>query len=357
MKKHVLAAGIAGLLTAPMVHAQGSVTLFGIVDAAVRHVDNQGRGSISSLVSGSNATSRIGLRGAEDLGDGLSASFHLEHGLLLDTGSTASGDKFWDRRSTVSLSSKSLGGIRLGRDFVPTYRNWSRYDPFSYVGVARSSDFFSSSPTGPIRSAFGTNNNTTVRADNAVQYLLPKLGGLEGEVMVAAGEGGDATAGRAKVIGARLGYSTKAFGVSAATMQSQNSLTTAGKFHDTAVGGNYAIGPVELTAAWRQLKYDAAKQTNLLIGATATFGPHVVKASWHKVNMAGSVGTTNLDANDATKLGLGYVYNLSKRTAVYSSLARISNDDGARFTIPGGPSGLLAGASSTGYELGVVHRF
>ncbi len=357
MRNYVLAAGIAGLSIVPMAHAQGNVTVFGIADAAVRHVDNQDRGSISSLVSGSNATSRIGVRGVEDLGGGLSASFHLEHGLLLDTGSTASSSKFWDRRSTVSLVSKSLGEIRLGRDFVPTYRNWSRYDPFSYVGVARTSDFFSSSPSGPIRSAFGSNDNTTVRADNAVQYLLPKLNGIEGEVMVAAGEGGDVTVGRTKVVGARLGYSTKAFGLSAATMQSENSLTTVDKFRDTAVGGNYILGPVELTAAWRQLKYDVAKQTNLLIGATATFGLHVVKASWHKVNMEGRAGTTNVSANDATKLGLGYVYYLSKRTAAYSSLARISNDGGARYTIPGGPSGLLGGGSSTGYELGLIHRF
>lgn len=140
-------------------------------------------------------------------------------------------------------------------------------------------------------------------------------------------------------------------------MESENSLTTASKFRDTAVGGQTTVGPVGLTAAWRQLKYGAAKQTHLLIGATATFGAHVVKASWHKVNMEGSVGATNVSANDATKLGLGYVYNLSKRTAAYSSLARVSNNGGARYTIPGGPSGLAAGASSTGYEFGVIHRF
>lgn len=357
MKKQFLAVSIAGLFITPMAYAQGSVTVFGIADAAVRNVHNQGLDSVSSLVNGSNSTSRIGFRGVEDLGGGMSAGFHLEHGLLIDSGTTASATKFWDRRSTVSIASKTMGEIRLGRDFVPTYRNWSRYDPFSYVGVARSSDLFSSTPVGPIRSAFGTNNNTTVRADNAVQYLLPKMGGLEGEAMVGAGEGGDATAGRAKLFGVRIGYATKTFGVSAATTQSENSLTTLGKFKDSAIGGSFKAGPVEMSAAWRQMRYASVKQTNLLIGAEATFGPHVVKASVQKVDMDGTVGAAIADANDATKIGLGYVYNLSKRTAVYTTLARINNDGAARYTIPGGTAGLAPGGSSTGYEAGLIYKF
>lgn len=357
MKQNHIVIAAAGLVVAPLAQAQGNVTLYGIVDLAARSVDNQGPGSVKSLVSGSASTSRIGLRGTEDLGGGLNASFNLEHGLAADTGAASGGTRFWDRRATVSLASKDLGELRLGRDFVPSYRNWSRYDPFSYVGVARSADLLSNSPVGPINAAFARNDNTTVRADNAVQYLLPKLGGLEGEVMVTAGEGGDASAGRAKLVGIRLGYASKAFGVSAATTTSQNSLTTDGKFKDTAVGGSYTLGAVELSAAWRQMKYSTSKQTNVLIGAVGTFGLHVVKASWNRVDMDGRVGTTQVGANDADKLGLGYMYRLSKRTSVYTTVARISNDGAAKYTIPGGPSGMVAGGSSTGYEAGLIHRF
>ena len=117
--------------------AQSSVSISGIMDLAVRSVSNEGVGSMKSMVSGSNSTSRIIISGREDLGDGLSAGFHLEHGILADTGGTAVGNKFWDRRSTVSIASKTLGELRLGRDFVPSYTNWSRYDPFAYVGVGR----------------------------------------------------------------------------------------------------------------------------------------------------------------------------------------------------------------------------
>ena len=111
--------------------AQSSVTVSGIVDAAARHVSNEGVGSLRSMVSGSNSTSRLVFSGREDMGGGLAAGFHLEHGFLVDSGNPASADKFWDRRSTVSLSSTTLGELRLGRDFVPSYVAWSRSDPFS----------------------------------------------------------------------------------------------------------------------------------------------------------------------------------------------------------------------------------
>ena len=338
--------------------AQSSVSVTGIVDLAGRHVSNDGVGSIKSLVSGSNSTSRLVFSGREDLGGGLSAGFHLEHGLLADTGTQAAADKFWDRRSTVSLASTSLGEARLGRDFVPSYVVWTRYDPFSYVGVARSANLVSVTPTGPIRSAFSTNPNTTVRSDNAAQVLLPGgLGGVEGGVLVAAGEGGDAASGRAKVLGIRLGYAAKSFGVSAATTSSENNLTTAGRFKDSVLGAHVDVANVKVSAAWRQFKYDQAKQAMVLLGAVATWGQHELKASWLKADLSGRVGANVIDSNDASQFGIGYVYHLSKRTAVYTTAANVSNDGAARYVITDGPAGMAGGGTSRGYEAGIRHRF
>lgn len=357
MNRHLIAACAACACAGPA-WAQGSIAVSGIVDLAARHVGNEGVGSIKSLVSGSNATSRLIFSGREDLGAGLSASFHLEHGLLADTGTQAAADKFWDRRSTISLASQSLGEARLGRDFVPSYTVWSRYDPFSYVGVARSANMVSATPVGPIRAAFGANPNTTVRTDNAAQFLLPGgLAGVEGGLLAAAGEGGDVASGRAKVFGIRLGYAAKGFGVSAATTRSENGLTTAGKFSDSAIGGQVEVASVKLSAAWREFRYDQAKQALLLLGAVGVWGPHEVKASWVKAELSGRVGTTTIDGNDASQWGIGYVYNLSKRSAVYATAARVSNDGAARYVISDGPAGMAAGGSSRGYEAGIRHRF
>jgi predicted porin len=357
MNRNLLAA-CAVCACATSAAAQSSVSVSGIVDLAGRVVSNEGVGSIKSLVSGSNATSRLIFSGREDLGGGLSAGFHLEHGLLADVGAQAAVDKFWDRRSTVSLASNSLGEVRLGRDFVPSYTVWTRHDPFSYVGVARSANLVSATPVGPIRAAFGTNPNTTVRSDNAGQFLLPgNLGGIEGGLMAAAGEGGDVASGRAKVLGIRLGYVAKSFSVSAATTTSENSLTTTGRFKDSVLGGHVDVANVKLSAAWRQFKLDQARQALLLLGAVAVWGPHEVKASWVKADLSGRVGATTIDGNDATQWGIGYVYNLSKRTAVYATAAQVSNDAAARYVISDGPAGMAGGGTSRGVEAGIRHRF
>jgi predicted porin len=338
--------------------AQSGVVLWGVADSAVRHVSNEGRGSIKSLVSGANSTSRLSFRGTEDLGGGLSAGFHLEHGILLDTGTPASSTQFWDRRATVSLLSRSLGEVRIGRDFVPSYSNWSRYDPFSYVGVAGSNNLVSATPFGPIRSAYGSGVNTTVRSSNAVQYLLPGgLGGVEGGAMVAAGEGGTAANGQHKVIGARLGYAAAQWGVSAAHTRTENDLTLVGSHQDSAIGAHLSLASVRLSAAYRQFKYDQARQRNLLLGVTVPVGSGEIKASYTRVDLSGRVGATVIEANDAAQIGLGYVHSLSKRTALYATASRIGNKGAATYAVPGGPSGLAGGGNSTGFEAGLRHSF
>ncbi len=359
MKIKLLALGVACACAAPA-WAQSSVTVFGIMDLAVRRVSNENLPGNWSEISGGNSTSRVGFRGIEDLGNGLSAGFHLEHGLNAANGSPASSAQFWDRRSTVSLMSKTLGEVRLGRDFTPSYMNWSRYDPFAHVGVASAGNFISASPLGPLRSAFAntTNPNTTARSNNAVQYLLPGgIGGVEGGLMVADGDNGAVANGLARLIGVRLGYAAGPFGVSAASTTSKNALTGTEKLKDTAIGGNYDAGVVRISAVWRQFKLFSAKQTNTLIAGVVPLGSGEVKLSWQKANFDGTVGATNIAANAATQLGLGYVHNLSRRTALYGTVSRIDNKGTATLAVPGGTAGLAGGGASTGAEAGLRHNF
>jgi predicted porin len=358
MKKIWIPAALA-LLAAPLVHAQG-VTVFGIADAAVRRVDNQGLSAVNALVSGSNSTSRLGVRGTEDLGGGLFAGFHLEHGILLDVGNPASATQFWDRQSTVSIGSKTWGEIRAGRDFVPTYRNWSRYDPFSYVGAAGANNFVSATPAGPIRSAFGSGGNTTVRSSNAVQWLLPQgWAGLNGEVMWAKREGGTAANGQHDLRGLRLGWGGPSFEVSGAVVYSSNDLTRAigASFRDVALGGSANLGAARVSVVVRRFSLDQARQTQLLVGAWVPVGNGEIKLSYNQADLSGRAGSTVLDANDARQIGLGYVHSLSKRSVAYATLARIDNRGAATYTVPGGASGLAGGGTSTGVEFGVRHSF
>lgn len=338
--------------------AQSSVTMFGIADAAARSVHNEGTSSLKSLVSGANSTSRIGFRGVEDLGDGLSAGFHLESGVALDTGTSVVATQFFDRRATVSVASRAFGEVRAGRDYVPSYLSWTRFDPFSYVGVAGSNNMVSATPLGPIRSAFGTAANTTVRSSNSIQYLLPGgLAGVEGGLMVAAGEGAVAGSGTHKVVGARLGYASGPVVVSAGLTQTENSLTIADKFKDAVLGASYDFGVVRVSGAWRRFSLGSPRQTNMIAAAVVPIGLGELKLSYVKADFDGQVGAANIGTADASQLGLGYVHNLSKRTALYATASRINNKGAAILTVPGGSAGPAPGGKSSGYEAGVRHSF
>jgi predicted porin len=145
--------------------------------------------------------------------------------------------------------------------------------------------------------------------------------------------------------------------VAAGYMETTNSLTSgSNEFTDTVVAGNAAFGDLRLTAAWRQFKFTTSKQTNTLVGAIYSIGASDIKASIIRGNLSGRVGATSIDANDATQVGLGYVYNLSRRSALYATYSRIGNEGNATFVIPGGPA-LIAGNTSTGYEAGFRHNF
>lgn len=356
MKRIPLALGAMVLVAGPVWAQQ--VTIGGVADAGVRVVSNQGRGSVSSLSSGGNSTSKLIIRGNEDLGDGMLAGFYLEHGFLLDTGTPVSSTMFWDRRATVSIGSKSWGEIRAGRDYVPSYSNWTRYDPFTYVGAAGANNLISTTNAGPLRAAFGSGANTTVRSSNSLQYILPgNLGGWEGGLLVAAGEGGTAANGQHKVVAGRFGYATSAFNLAIALTRTENNLTGSSGLNDLAVGGSYDMGFARVSAAWRQFKLGDSEQVNYLVGAWIPMGQGTVKLSWNRADLRGRIGTTKIDANDGQQFGLGYVHDLSKRSAVYGTVSRITNDGGATYVVPGGAAGLAGGGNSTAMEVGVRHSF
>jgi predicted porin len=256
------------------------------------------------------------------------------------------------------VASKMLGEARLGRDYVPTYTNWVRFDPFSNVGVAGVGNMLAASQTGPIRGAFVANPNTLVRSNNSIQYLLPTgLGGLEGGLMVAAGEGGTAANGQHRLWGVRLGYVTGPFVGSAAYSKTRNDLTGTQDFKDGVVAASYDFGVLKLSAAWRRLQYLNARQTNMLAAAVVPAGAGQIKLSYQRADLGGSVGAVDVSNNDANQLGLGYVHSLSKRTALYATFSRIDNRGSATFVVPGGPAGLAGGGTSSGLEAGLRHSF
>jgi predicted porin len=347
MKKTFALALLTGV--SALAQAQSNVTLFGVIDVAVRHTKN-GDDKLTSLASNGANTSRFGIRGFEDLGGGLKASFWLESGLNPDTGTNSDSTRFWNRRSTVSLVG-GFGEVRLGRDTTPTYTGYIDYDVFGGNGVAEASKFVSK---------LGTNVDTNVRADNLVSYFLPgNIGGVYGQVSVAAGEG---VAGK-KYYGGRIGYAAGPLNVSASYGQTSVSpLAGSGedKYKLGSIAASYDFKVVKVSGYVSQAKYDDAKITIVNIGASLPLGPGAVRVSYLDANASGHTPAgASIEANDASQLAVGYVYDLSRRTALYSSLSRVNNKQAANYVVDSNPAlpNPNSGKDSTGFEVGIRHSF
>ena len=342
MKKSLLAlAALTAFVGAAS--AQSSVTLFGVVDVAVRNVDN-GANDLTSLSTDGNASSRLGFRGVEDLGGGLKAGFWLEGALAADVGGGAKAaanaigsgvDKQdWQRRATVSLMG-GFGEIRLGRDYTPTFWNHTVFDPFGTNGVGSATNNFASGGAGA---------TTLVRANNTVGYFLPALGGLYGQVQVAAGEGATGN----KYMGGRIGYAAGPVNVAVAYGITEKTGTMVDDVTDTNVGASFNMGFMTLMGIYRMSEQAAAENTGWLLGVTVPIGAGTLKAAYSVTEFA-----TATTSPEVTQMAVGYVYDLSKRTAIYAQYSVVDNDAGQARTASN--SGVVAGTGfkSTGMEIGV----
>jgi predicted porin len=344
MKKSLLA--LAALTAfAGVASAQSSVTLFGIVDLAARNVKNAGTPGVSSVSPSGSVTSRLGLRGVEDLGKGMRAEFWLEGDLTADNGMAAG--QAWRRKSTVGLVG-GFGEVRLGRDYTPDFWNHTVFDPFVTAGVGNSVNTFPA-----------LNGVDLVRADNSIGYFLPSgLGGIYGQIMHGMPETGLAnTPGNRKVNGFRLGYQSGPINI-AVSRASQK--IGAPAYERTNFGGSYRIGNLTAMAQYNKGKATGGVDNgfsvdHMLLGGRYTMGKGIAKFSWIRSDGKGA----GRNAQDATQWAFGYEYGLSRRTAVYGNYARINNKSQARYSIAGGntPTAAGNGRNSTGYEFGVRHSF
>ncbi len=365
MKKAITAAIMAFVGTGAA-WAQSSVTLWGVVDAALQRVSGDGNGSITRLVQGANRSSQIGFRGVEDLGGGMSASFWLEAGMNNDsgtfqpsninnqpTGSALAGINggqglTFNRRSTVSLAG-SFGEVRLGRDYIPAFWQSSLYDVFGHVGSASSFNLI-----GSLGSANGMQAN--VRASNSIGYFLPpNLGGFYGQVMYALGENPSNAAGGTKNngdhFGGRLGYS---FGAGNISYGYGRTRYTTGDYVQQGLAGTYDFAVAKLFAGiYRDAIRSALQPRNSAwyVGASIPFGVGEFKLSYTSANQNAGAGN-----NDGSQIGIGYVHNLSKRTALYATYSVVDNKGASVFYSNGRPT-TTPGGNTTGAELGLRHLF
>ncbi|HWU98868.1 MAG TPA: porin [Oxalicibacterium sp.] len=343
MKKSLLALAIFGAF-AGTASAQSSVTIYGIVDTGIAHIDNGGD-SVNQVRSGNNNSSRIGFKGVEDLGTGLKAEFVLEQGINTDDGT---GDPGFNRLSFVGLNG-GFGKVRLGKQNTPIKEALSKIDPFGTGGLVNAITYLGGSANGIAA--------IPERNPNQIIYITPDFSGFSGEIAYQFGEAaGDNSANR--VWGAQLGYANGPLNVQFAYSDG-NTTTAAGV--DTSdlkialLGATYDFGAVKLHGAYSQKKLESnnggadLKVKSGLIGVTVPFGASAIRAEYINNN-------DDRDDRDNNVLALSYTYSLSKRTTLYATYARVDNDDLSAQGFGTSPA-VVPGENTSGLAVGIQHNF
>ena len=418
MKRRLSA--LVALATAGAASAQSTVTMFGVVDAAISGYKNQSQTPSGATVdttqtaqtSSGYTGNRLGFRGTEDLGGGLAGNFWLEAGFNTDTGKGAAsgGGLSFNRRSTVSLSG-AYGEVRLGRDYTPTFWNDNVFDPFNDNGVGASLIATANGGTalGVPNSGFQSNPNY-IRASNSVGYFLPpNLGGFYGQLMAAFNErtsydpGGLTPPGLAAIaanpalgvvadnsrvgryVGARVGYASGPLDVALAygesTIGSNYYLGSTTTLDTWNLGASYDFGVAKLFGEYSNNKQDTRLAIDAfnplrpvkpganggLLGVTVPIGVDLIRASYSVVTYADLPPAIFASQPEADQFAIGYVHNLSKRTALYATTSYLDNRNGAALAVTGSPAfytGAVPGGignavpgKSMGYDLGIRHVF
>lgn len=171
--------------------AQSQVDIYGVVDLGIVYNSDFGGGSVTRVNSGNLSGSRVGFRGTEDIGGGMSTHFVLESGFGVDTGSLQQGGRLFGRQAFVGIKSSGFGTINLGRQY-----------PVFALPIG--------SDTAALR--YGTNIMVhpldldflagTMRFNNSIVYESPILGGFQYRAQYSLGEQpGDSSNNRAWALG------------------------------------------------------------------------------------------------------------------------------------------------------------
>lgn len=370
MKKSLLALAVLGAF-AGAASAQSSVTLYGVADANFTSQKGSkadgGSQRLNGINSGGLQGSRWGLRGTEDLGGGARATFTLESGFNIDQGSSAQGGLLFGRHAWVGVGSAAIGDVRLGRTLTPL---GVATDAIGNLGT-KSADIFAVARTlgsGNGGQAATGGRIDAYRTDNSITYVSPNWAGLT----------------------TQLQYSTRAAGAEVNK--------PANKFLEH-IGFNvgFNAGPVTAGVAYLNISDAVAnvtgaegkqKATGALVYAGATFGMFTVRGAYNRddfkklgeakvrqtyglgadVNLApvmlsfgyglakdnrGSNAAGDANKDDANIFNVQAVYDLSKRTSLYTFYTYVDNEKASNL----GYNGVALGKKSDQLQIGLRHRF
>ena len=310
--------------------AQSSVTIYGVADAGLVVDKNAAGDRLTRVASGVASGSRLGFKGKEDLGGGLAATFVLESGFNIDTGTSGQGNRLFGRQAYVGLTG-SAGAITLGRQYTPYYLALRDVaDPF-VIGLA------------------GTASNlmaTNYRVDNMVQYSTPTYSRLSAELAYGFGEvAGDNAKNRS--MGGAVHYIDGPLNVTLTHHRMED--LQAKQTRNTLLATRYDFGVLQGNFGYADNRaIDESKSNDILVGFSAPFGATKLVASYIRHNDKSNAN------RDAQQWAIGAFYALSKRSDLYTGYGHISNKNGATYKVGNATDD---GTGNSGFNLGMRHTF
>ena len=362
MNKKLIALAVLAT-TGAAAMAQSSVTLWGVLDLGLAHTSTSGSNSTNMTNGGLDGANKLGFKGVEDLGGGNGAAFYLESGYSANngTGSAAGGGLQFQRRSSVSLTG-SWGEIRIGRDFNNIFENYVLGDAFGDSGIAAGADGFQYANSGQNASVqYFVNNMVKYQFGYGANDSSWGFGakGLYGSLQGALAGNASGQPATGQYLGGRVGYAVGPFNGAVAYANSKGTGNVSGrtgiKFTEFNVAAMYDLGVANLIAGGGQNNSDDAntKFTHFSLGAQIPAGPGYIPVNWHSAKQNGVSNTT------ANMFAVGYVYNLSKRTALYGDVSYLKNGSAVNYVQ--GDSGFTGtaklGSSVSAFAVGVRHGF
>jgi len=326
--------------------AQSTATVYGVMDLGfVRESGGPNGASANKLTSGVSSGSRLGFKGTEDMGGGLSAFYTLEMGQLADTGGLAQGGLAFGRLAVVGLQSSNFGSVTLGRQYTPVAIVQTETDPF-VTGLAGDS--------ANLISAGGAGGNN--RMDNTVRYAYTHSSGFTADLVYGFGEV-ENDASLKRQYGGAFGYVLGPAYVKIGYHNVNDAKGVPGWL--TFVGAKYDFGFATAYFNYVVNKGSAvfgivnADSRDVMVGVTVPYGQGRFIASYIRKD---DRTPQNFDAN---QIAFGYLYFISKRTNFYTSIARIDNNAPA-----GSKTGFYRvgnateqGIGSRAFNLGIRHLF
>ena len=354
MKKSTLALAVAAALTGFGSIAHADTTLYGSARVSVDfddygsnyigHTNANGTTGLTRIAPGVTAwdvynnTSRLGVRGEEDLGGGLSAIYQYEFGVDMTEG----GNWNSNRPKWVGLKGNSWGSITAGTQWTPYY---------NVIGIG---DIFNSSKVFSIDqtylgNAFGT------RMDNSLIYTSPNWSGFGVQAMLVMNGSCGVTdpsspsqlckASPDNKLPGNLTNDIDMWNISATYKNGPyfagaTYMALDGKSFDEyytkpkwdgdqwGLAFGYNSGPFAVTLAYEDGDVNTAnvgKTKNFYLTGQYTFGNNVIRGSYGYMNPDEGQFIGVLDGKDIRytqsdydNYAVGYQYNFSKRTRVWA---------------------------------------